>query len=285
MLKVVKHAWRPESDYNLQSDGRLLKNIYFSNIFYMNPWLCYIIEKREKQQGVDDINMKKSVMIAGLFLCCTAATVLAVPADKSQGTAAAPAVTGLNAGDTEVMKKVESLQTIDIGSGTTILGPAEATQEQMVRYILQQNPSPDLQCSVEQLVSYYYEEGSAEGVRPDVALCQAIKETGCFAYGGDVVASQNNYCGLGATGHGQPGAYFATPQRGVRAHIQHLLCYATTRLPKEKILDPRYDALRLKYSKYYGKVPYWTGLNGKWAVPGKHYGQDILAMWEKVKKM
>ena len=106
-----------------------------------------------------------------------------------------------------------------------------------------------------------------------------MKETGYFAYGGDVSPEQNNFCGLGATGNGAPGASFATPQLGVRAHIQHLLAYARTERPKTAIVDPRYELLVQNHPELYGKVSAWTGLNGRWAVPGKHYGQEILWMW------
>lgn len=172
----------------------------------------------------------------------------------------------------------------DAYAAVKILGEAELREEQLVRYIRRKNSHPQLNCTVEELVRYYYEEGESEGVRADLALCQAIKETGCFAFGGDVQPSQNNYCGLGATGRGVRGQFFATPRRGVRAHIQHLMAYATTRLPKQPILDERYEVLREKYPQFYGKVDTWVGLNGKWAVPGRHYGQDILRIFDEVKK-
>ena len=86
----------------------------------------------------------------------------------------------------------------------TIAGPTTATQEQMVRFIQKRNPQPKLTCSLEEIVGYYYEEAGREGVRPDVALCQALKETGFFNYGGDVAPAQNNFCGLGATGNHEP---------------------------------------------------------------------------------
>ena len=159
-----------------------------------------------------------------------------------------------------------------------ILGAAEATPEQMTAFIRRRNPQPKLACSVEEIVRLYYEEAAAEGVRADVALCQALKETGFFAYGGDVLPEQNNYCGLGATGNKAKGAYFATPQQGVRAHIQHLMAYATTERPHAPLVDPRYDLVRLYRSDIYGKIRTWTGLNGVWAVPGTSYGQDILLL-------
>ena len=159
-----------------------------------------------------------------------------------------------------------------------IMGAAEATQAQMAAFIRRRNPQPKLACSVEEIVRLYYEEAGAEGVRADIALCQALKETGFFAYGGDVLPEQNNYCGLGATGNKAKGAYFATPQQGVRAHIQHLMAYATTERPHAPLIDPRYDLVRLYRTDIYGKIKHWTGLNGVWAVPGTSYGQDILLL-------
>ena len=159
-----------------------------------------------------------------------------------------------------------------------ILGAAEATQAQMAAFIRRRNSQPKLACSVEEIVRLYYEEAGAEGVRADIALCQALKETGFFAYGGDVLPAQNNYCGLGATGNKAKGAYFSTPQEGVRAHIQHLMAYATTERPHAPLVDPRYDLVRLYRTDIYGKIKHWTGLNGVWAVPGTSYGQDILLL-------
>ena len=165
----------------------------------------------------------------------------------------------------------------------TIFGRAEATEKQMVDFILRRNPTPKLSCTVEEIVSYYYEEAGREGIRADIALCQACKETGFFNYGGDVSPDQNNYCGLGATGNHEPGARFATARLGVRAHIQHLMVYTTTRRPETEIVDPRYELVIEKHPEIYGIVKTWTGLNGKWAVPGTYYGQDIMNLWRQAK--
>ena len=56
----------------------------------------------------------------------------------------------------------------------TIMGAAEASEEQMVHYIEKRNSQPKLNCSVEDIVRYYYEEAGREGIRPDIALCQAL---------------------------------------------------------------------------------------------------------------
>lgn len=163
----------------------------------------------------------------------------------------------------------------------TIMGAAEASEEQMVHYIEKRNPQPKLNCSVEDIVRYYYEEAGREGIRPDVALCQALKETGFFAYGGDVSPKQNNFCGLGATGSREPGASFATPRLGVRAHIQHLMAYATQERPHGAIVDPRYKHVVVNRPDIHGHITKWTGLNGVWAVPGTRYGQEILYLWQQ----
>ena len=164
-------------------------------------------------------------------------------------------------------------------SDVPIFGEPVATQDQMVNFINKRNPNPKLNCTVKQLVHLYYVEAGREGIRPDIALCQAIKETGTWGYGGDVVPEQNNYCGLGTTGGGVKGAFFDTPQLGVRAHIQHLLSYASKRPPRVEVVDPRYDLIKKFRPQIFGKLTNWTQLNGVWAVPGNHYGEDILQLW------
>ena len=164
-------------------------------------------------------------------------------------------------------------------SDVPIFGDAVATRDQMINYINKRNENPKLNCTVPQLVQLYYIEAGREGIRPDIAICQAIKETGVWAYGGDVVPEQNNYCGLGTTGGGVKGEYFETPQLGVRAHIQHLLAYTSKRLPKAEIVDPRYELIKKFRPQIFGKLTKWTDLNGVWAVPGNHYGEDILNLW------
>lgn len=187
--------------------------------------------------------------------------------------------------DVELYDNDDFTQTVDVPQtlstyDTSIIGTPIATQQQCVKYLLRNNPRPNLKVSAEEIVAYYYEEGRREGIRPDVAFCQALKETGFFRYGGDVVPEQNNYCGLGTTGGGVRGEYFSTPQLGVRAHIQHLLAYSSTRRPTMPVVDPRYGIVRQAYgSRTLGT---WQDLNGRWAVPGRYYGQEILSMFRDV---
>lgn len=184
-------------------------------------------------------------------------------------------------GYTSSYEQISVPETVSVAD-TSIMGTPMATQEQCVRYLLSNNPAPSLPVSAAEIVSYYYEEGTREGIRPDVAFAQALKETGFFSYGGDVIPEQNNYCGLGTTGGGVKGEFFATPQMGVRAHIQHLLAYSSTRRPLTPVIDPRYYLVRQAYGdRILGQ---WQDLNGRWAVPGKFYGQEILSIFESILK-
>lgn len=157
----------------------------------------------------------------------------------------------------------------------TIAGDAVASKEQAVNFIKKYSPGAKLNCSVEEIVELYYKEALSEGVRPDVALSQALLETGFFKYGGDVKYQQNNFCGLGSVGGGTKGATFKTPELGVRAHIQHLLAYSRKEPPKTPVVDPRYEMVT-KLPDRYGVCLTWHDLDGRWAAKGVNYGERIL---------
>jgi len=141
-------------------------------------------------------------------------------------------------------------------------------------------PDPQLTGPLENLVIAYLEEGADEGVRGDIAFCQAVKETGNFQYGGDVRPEQNNYCGLGATG-GVPGLSFPDMRTGARAHIQHLVAYADANATEAGLTHPLVDP-RFRFVTPKGKAPRWVDLNGKWAVPGVGYGESILSIYSSI---
>lgn len=162
----------------------------------------------------------------------------------------------------------------------SIFGDTVCTEAQASAYIKKNASNVKLACSVDELVKLYWKEAAREGIRGDLALCQAITETGFFRYGGDVGHNQNNFCGLGTTGGGVKGAGFATPEIGVRAHIQHLLAYSRKTRPTTKIVDPRYDLahdIRLER----GLVTKWSGLRGTWAM-SSDYAEKIFSHYVKM---
>ena len=210
---------------------------------------------------------------------------------------------------TEILPLVHEEQT----EGESIFGKSKARLHQMQSFVKareeqvraqRMRAGQDFTPFPKDFARLYYELGERCGIRGDLALAQALLETGNFQYGNEVKAWQNNFCGLGATGRpvsakeveagkrslghfsrawleeGLYGWCFLTPADGVEAHIQHLYSYASAEsLPQgvEK-LDGRFA------HGYRGKAVYWTDLNGKWAVPGHGYGERICNIGEEILK-
>lgn len=153
---------------------------------------------------------------------------------------------------------------------TPISGKSIVTAEQMWEYLKNKNPNAP------NYTSLYITEGNAEGIRGDIAFAQSCLETGNWKFGGDIIASQNNFCGLGATGNGVKGNVFTTPQIGIRAQIQHLKAYANKEPLKQTCVDPRFQYVTRGNAEYVE----WLGIQENpnktgWA-SGKDYGKKIL---------
>ena len=58
------------------------------------------------------------------------------------------------------------------------------------------------------------------------------------------------------------------------------MAYASVRPPREDVVDPRYSLVRAVYST--STIDAWPGLNGRWAVPGNNYGQEILQILDNI---
>ncbi|MDY4870252.1 MAG: RICIN domain-containing protein, partial [Faecalicoccus sp.] len=130
--------------------------------------------------------------------------------------------------------------------------------------------------TIEEFCQIYYEECLAEGVKPEVAFAQSMLETGFLKFGGDVLPNQYNFAGLGATGNGVHGNSFSSVRIGIRAHIQHLKCYASTAPLNQERVDPRWsDLLR-------GKSPTVEKLQGTWAT-STTYASSLLKAIERIK--
>jgi hypothetical protein len=139
-----------------------------------------------------------------------------------------------------------------------ILGNGVISAEAMSAFLLATNPEAEKEF-VENLTFIYIEESAVEGINHDTAFAQMCLETGFLSFTGLVSPEQNNFCGLGATGPGEPGERFPDPRTGIRAHIQHLKAYATDIPLKQDLVDPRYYYVR------FGSSPAIRGLSGTWA--------------------
>ena len=166
-----------------------------------------------------------------------------------------------------------------------IMGSSSVTTQEMVDYFNASGetyPSEALSRggadSIETFCQMYYDEACAEGVRPEVAFAQTMKETGFLQYGGDASIEQFNFAGLGTTGGGVPGNSYPDVRTGIRAQIQHLKGYATTDALAQECVDDRYEYVKK------GSAPYveWLGQQENpegvgWAT-GDNYGYDIVSM-------
>ena len=165
-----------------------------------------------------------------------------------------------------------------------IMGETNTNVEQMVRYYNANATYPSYYLSsdastIEDFCRIYIEECEAEGVRAEVAFCQAMKETGFLRFGGDVQIEQYNFAGLGATGNGVRGESFSSVRIGIRAQIQHLKAYASTEPLVNECVDNRF-----KYVNR-GCAPCveWLGIQenpyGKGWAAAKNYGYNLVTSY------
>lgn len=193
---------------------------------------------------------------------------------------------------TEEEKKIEAVEASIVPGQYPIMGMSSIRQEQMAAYftesgetypaeILGAGGAPD----IETFCRIYYEEAVTEGVRPEVAFAQTMKETGWLQYGGDAEISQYNFAGIGTTGGGVPGNSYPDVRTGVKAQIQHLKAYATDEELNGECVDDRYEYVTK------GSAPYveWLGQKENpegcgWAT-GENYGYDIVEMIHAMREL
>lgn len=143
--------------------------------------------------------------------------------------------------------------------------------QQLFAFFISKKPDVKYE-KVIRLAEYYISESNIEGINSDVAFIQMCLETGFLRFGGLVTEEMNNFCGLGSIDKNNPGNTFETELLGVRAHIQHLHAYGTTRELKQPLIDTRY-----KYVNPRGKAPTIHELAGTWAAD-KAYGTKLESL-------
>jgi len=159
-------------------------------------------------------------------------------------------------------------------SATPILGQQEISASDMYDFVASRNPSFPIE------IAYaYHSLGERYGIRGDIALCQAILETGWFRFadGTAVTSDQYNFCGLGVTEIGEKGNVFNSLEQGVTAQMQHLFAYACSEsLPEgEELVDIRFKLVSR------GSAPTWEDLSGRWAMK-QTYGEDIIRLFRQM---
>lgn len=149
----------------------------------------------------------------------------------------------------------------------SIMGKGAISENTLLNYLTRANKRIS-QRKASYIVRTYIWECAYEGVNHDVAFAQMCHETNFLRFGGDVSAVQNNFCGLGTTGNSVVGHCFPDIKTGIRAHVQHLKAYASTKPLVNRCVDPRFALIKR------GSARSVSELTGKWAIDG-NYGRSL----------
>lgn len=197
-----------------------------------------------------------------------------------------------NGGNTSTKKDEGNIESKVVEGTYLIEGTTSVSVKQMTDYFRQSKYSypTDIMkkggaSTLEEFCQIYYEEAEKEGIKAEVAFAQAMKETGWLQFKGDVKAEQYNFAGMGATGNHVTGESFKDVREGVRAQIQHLKAYGSTKNLNQTCVDNRFKYVKRGCSIYVE----WLGIpnnpkNKGWAA-ADGYGVDIVKMVQKMKSL
>ena len=181
----------------------------------------------------------------------------------------------------------------NVVEGTYLIeGDTEVTVDQMVAYFEASKkayPEDVMRkggaATIRDFCQIYYEEAVAEGIKAEVAFVQAMKETGWLQFTGVVKAEQYNFAGMGATGNSVSGESFKDVREGVRAQIQHLKAYGSTKSLNQTCVDNRFKYVERGSAIYVEWLSIPNNPKKKGWAADKGYGVDIVKMIQKLKKM
>ena len=173
-----------------------------------------------------------------------------------------------------------------------IEGDSDTDIEQMVRFYEENSPVafPSEKLlqggagTIQEFARIYYEEAQKEGIKAEVAWAQTMYETGWLKFGGQVKIEQFNFAGLGATDGGASGASFADVRTGVRAQIQHLKAYASTRELNQICVDPRFGYVTRGSAMYVEILGQQENPKGCGWATSVNYGIGILNLIDLLEK-
>jgi hypothetical protein len=156
----------------------------------------------------------------------------------------------------------------------TIMGPSALTAAEMAAWFEASGHQANTTVPITELAQDYVTAGQAEGVRADIAFAQSVIETGYFGFpaGGQLVAADNNFAGIGACDSCAHGWAFPDARTGVAAQIQLLHAYAS----KTPIPTPLIGPVGV-----HGCCDTWMALTGVWAT-SSHYGFAVLGVYKSM---
>lgn len=137
----------------------------------------------------------------------------------------------------------------------SILGESRCHEAKMRAYAVRRNPNAP------NVAGMYLNKAAKYGIRGDVAYCQAMLDTRVWT-----VEPQ-----------GPPGKPFAHTIWGGQEDAWSIA-------ELERRIELHMQRLHAVLSRLHTVEPCWEDLNGKWAIPGHQYGQDIVAMWRSMRE-
>jgi hypothetical protein len=160
------------------------------------------------------------------------------------------------------------------GSSPRILGPPAVTAAEMAGWFASTRHQANPTVPIPQLAVDYLAAGKATGVRGDLAFAQSVIETGYFTFpaGGQLVATDNNFAGIGACDSCAHGWTFPNAITGVTAQEELLEAYASPTQVPTPLVGPVGVG---------GCCQTWTALAGKWATDPS-YGISILTVYKSM---
>ncbi|MCP1101374.1 glucan-binding repeat-containing protein [Aequitasia blattaphilus] len=135
--------------------------------------------------------------------------------------------------------------------------------------------------TITQFAQIIKEEAEREGVRPEVVFAQAMVETGWLKFGGQVSIDQYNFSGLGATDDGAAGAGFTDVREGIRAQVQHLVAYASSKNLTTTCVDPRFHLVTREAAPYIEFLGTKENPKGYGWATGARYGFKLMDIINK----
>jgi len=168
-----------------------------------------------------------------------------------------------------------------VSAGTPILGPAQYSARQLTAWYAAGGHRSRATVPIGILTQLFLDEGALEGVRGDVAFCQAMVESAWLSFPtARMPPGNNNFSGLGANDGGTGSSAFPDARTGVRAQVQHLKGWAApirSAQLSRPLVDPRWTHFRST-----GQIRDWDQLGGgRWASDPR-YGSTILAVYGRL---
>ncbi|HMS87519.1 MAG TPA: DUF4214 domain-containing protein [Acidimicrobiales bacterium] len=166
-------------------------------------------------------------------------------------------------------------------AGTPVMGRSVVSAADLAGWYRSTGKTSRATVGIDELATYYVDEGAAEGVAGDIAFAQSIVETGYFGFSARVPPELNNFSGLGAVDSGTTAEAFPDARTGVRAQIQHLRAYADPTVTEANLAHPLVDT-RFALVKPKGRATTWDQFGGGVWATDPDYAGKVLGIRQQI---